>query len=57
MGSAPLLLTNSIKNPPPYGGGFYYLPTKLAAKLTELTSSGGDKESGIGDDIANGEVS
>ncbi len=47
----------TTKNPPPYGRGFYYSSTKLVAELTELTSSGGNQERRIGEDIANGEVS
>jgi hypothetical protein len=38
-------------------GDFDYLPTKLVARLTELTSSRGDEEGCIGEDIANSEVS
>ncbi len=38
-------------------GDFDYSSTKLAAGSTELTSSGGDEEGGVGEDVANGEVS
>lgn len=38
-------------------GDFYYLSTKLAAELTELTSSRSNQECGVSYDVANSEVS
>ncbi len=42
------------QNPPPMGGGFF---SYLIQGLAELAGSGSDQEGGVGEDIANGEVS
>lgn len=46
-----------IKIPHLSAGDFYYLPTKLAAELTELTSSRSNQECCVSHDVANSEVS
>jgi len=45
------------KIPHQVAGDFDYSSTKLVGGSTELTSSGGDEEGGVGQDIADGEVS
>ncbi len=47
-------MINDKQNPPPIGGGFF---SYLIQGLAELASSGSDQEGGVGEDIANGEVS
>jgi hypothetical protein len=50
-------LLRQQKIPHQVAGDFDYSSTKLVGGSTELTSSGGDEEGGVGQDIANGEVS
>ncbi|MHC5819623.1 MAG: hypothetical protein ACYT04_28050 [Nostoc sp.] len=56
--SASCLLPSECKKIPHLAAGdFYYLSTKLAAELTELTSSRSNQERGVSHDVANSEVS
>lgn len=48
------MINHKQQNPPPMGGGFF---SYLIQGLAELASSGSDQEGGVGEDIANGEVS
>ena len=50
------LLWGEQKIPHLQAGDLNYLPTKLVARLTELTSSRGDQERGVREDIANSKV-